>query len=254
MNHRDYGIKLIKCKLIKIFRMIQISNLNAGYGKFQILYNVSLEILDRTITSIVGPNGSGKSTLLKSIFGLTTIYDGFIKYNDKVISNLPPHEITRLGIAYLPQVDNVYLNLTVRENLIMAGYTLKKNEITQRINEVLEFVPQLKDMLDKRAYNLSGGERQMLTIAAALIRQPSVMLLDEPTSNLSPKLSAKLFEKVKEINENMGVTIIIVEQNTKKALEYSDYSCLLVAGRVRYFGSSQDLAANKELGRLFLGI
>jgi branched-chain amino acid transport system ATP-binding protein len=234
--------------------MIQIRDLNAGYGKFQILYNVSLDIMDKAITSVVGPNGSGKSTLLKSIFGLTSIYGGVIKFKDKIISNLPPHEVARLGIAYLPQVDNVYLNLTVRENLIMAGYTLNKNEVSQRINEVLEFVPQLKEMLDKRAYNLSGGERQMLTIAAALIRQPSVMLLDEPTSNLSPKLSARLFEKVKEINEALGVTIVVVEQNTKKALEYSDYSCLLVAGRVRYFGPSQELLANKELGRLFLGI
>ncbi|MFX0125546.1 MAG: ABC transporter ATP-binding protein [Candidatus Hodarchaeota archaeon] len=233
--------------------IIAVEKLNSGYGKSQVLFDVSLRVIKSSICAILGPNGSGKSTLLKSIFGLTSVYDGSIKYNGIEISNMKPHEIAKLGISYLPQVENLYANLSVRENLIMAGYILSKEKRVSRIKEVLEIFPTLNEFLEREAYTLSGGERQMLVMAKGLMRQPALMMFDEPSANLAPKIVDEIFEKIKALKE-LGITIILVEQNTKKALEIAENTCLLVSGGINYYGNSKDLAANEEFGKLFLGL
>jgi branched-chain amino acid transport system ATP-binding protein len=233
--------------------MLTITNLSAGYGKLQVLYDVDLDVEKETISVIVGPNGSGKSTLLKSIFGLTTIYAGEIKYNGFELSRLPPHKIAEKGIAYLPQTNNVFNTLKVRENLLMAGYRCGA-ELKDRVEESLSFFPTLKNYMDRKASTLSGGEKQMLAMAMALIRNPQIMLFDEPTANLSPKISNEVLNKIVELRDNKRMTIILVEQNAKKALELGERAYLLVSGRVAFEGESEELLSHPELSKLYLGL
>lgn len=234
--------------------MLEVNKLNAGYGKSHILFDVSLDVEEGTICAILGPNGSGKSTVLKSIFGLTNVYSGSIRFRENDITGMKPYKVARLGIAYLPQVDSVYLNLNVRENLLMSGYILSKEEVEDRIKYVSEVFPMLKDYMERKVLTLSGGERQILVMAMALMRQPSLMMFDEPTAHLAPKVANLIFDKIKELNKDYGITVVLVEQNVKRALEESDTAYLLVSGRVNYFGPSKELMANEKFGKLFLGL
>ncbi|MCD6529654.1 ABC transporter ATP-binding protein [Candidatus Bathyarchaeota archaeon] len=234
--------------------MLKIENLNAGYRDIQVLFDVSLNVGEKEICILVGPNGSGKSTLLKTVMGLTQIYSGEIKFNGETITGLPPHKITKLGIAYLPQIDNVFSNLKVKENLWMAGYILEEKMLKERIKEVLEDFPILKEYLGRKAGTLSGGERQMLAMAMAMIRRPKIMLFDEPTGNLAPKMAVQVLNKIAELREKYGITIVLAEQNAKKALELGDRAFLLVSGKVRFEGKSRDLLNHPELGKIYLGI
>ena len=234
--------------------MIEINGLNAGYKRLHVLYDISLRFEKDMINVVVGPNGSGKSTLLKSIFSLTTIYSGSIKFNGVELSGLTPHQIARKGIAYLPQVDNVFSNLTVAENMLMAGYTLKREEVEERIEEVSETFPVIKRYWRSRAGVLSGGERQMVAMAMALLRRPKVMMFDEPTGSLAPKIANEVLEKIVELKDTLRITIILVEQNAKKALEIGDKAYLLVGGRLVFHGDSHELLEHPELGKLYLGV
>jgi len=234
--------------------MIEINRLNAGYKRLHVLYDISLRFEKDMINVVVGPNGSGKSTLLKSIFGLTTIYSGSIKFNGVELNGLTPHQIARKGIAYLPQVDNVFSNLTVAENMLMAGYTLRRDEVEERIEEVSETFPVIKRYWKSRAGVLSGGERQMVAMAMALLRRPKVMMFDEPTGSLAPKIANEVLEKIVELKDTLRITIILVEQNAKKALEIGDKAYLLVGGRLVFHGDSHELLEHPELGKLYLGV
>lgn len=234
--------------------MIRTEQLNAGYGKLHVLYNVDFEAPRREVTVIVGPNGSGKSTLLKAIFGLATIYSGKIIYENVDITKRPPHEKARLGLAYVPQTDNIFSTLTVEENLKMAGYLLDKKELRDRIDLTLELFPILKDFMKRKAGTLSGGERQMLAIAMALIRNSKVLMIDEPTGQLAPKIATTIFSKIIELRDKLGLTVILVEQNARKALEIGDKAYLLVSGKVVFNGKARELLEHRELGKLYLGI
>ncbi len=232
--------------------MLTIKELNAGYKALQILFDVTITAPKNLLTVVVGPNGSGKSTLLKTVFGLTKIYSGKVILDGLDITGLPPHKVAEQGIAYLPQVDNVFSNLTVYENLLIAGYGLKRDE--DAVRDVLEMFPHLKTYRNRKAVQMSGGERQMLAIAMALIRKPKLMLFDEPTGNLSPKMATQILNVVKELRDSYGKTIILAEQNAKKALEIGDKAVLLVSGRPMYEGDSRQLLQHEELGKLYLGI
>jgi len=235
--------------------MLQVTDLAAGYGKLQVLNGVSMEAKANEVTVIVGPNGSGKSTLLKSVSGLTTIFGGTIRVDGaKEITRLHPHVIARMGVAYLPQTENVFTNLTVQENIRLAGYTLGSGELEKRIAEVLETFPQLTKYLSTRAQNLSGGERQMLAMAMALLRKPTVMMFDEPTANLAPKIATQVLTTISTLAETMHITVLLVEQNAKRALEIGDQAYLLVSGKKNFEGAPKDLLEHKEIGRLYLGI
>ena len=237
-----------------ISSIIHVNDLNSGYANSHILYGVNFEAKEKEITIVVGPNGSGKSTLLKSIFGLCSIYSGEIRFYGKEITGLAPHEIARKKIAYLPQVDNVFSNLTIKENLIMASYTLDSNTFSQKLPDIFETFPALKKYEKAKADSLSGGERQMLAMAMALIRQPKVMLFDEPTASLSPKLADEVLSKIQQLRDDFGITIILVEQNVKRALKIGDHVYLYANGKGVFQGKPEDLLAHPELSRLYLGI
>ena len=237
-----------------IHSIIDVDKLNSGYVNSHVLFDVNFEAKEKEITIVVGPNGSGKSTLLKSIFGLCTIYSGEISYNGKKITGLAPHEVARKKIAYLPQVNNVFSNLTVKENLVMASYTLDSKQVSQRMPEIFETFPILKEYEKSKSNTLSGGERQMLAMGMALIRRPIVMLFDEPTASLSPKLADEVLSKIKQIRDDFGITVILVEQNVKRALSLGDFVYLFANGKGVFKGKPDELLKHPELGRLYLGI
>ncbi|MFZ8788662.1 MAG: ABC transporter ATP-binding protein [Acidilobaceae archaeon] len=228
--------------------------LSSGYGKFQVLFDVSFRVYENEILAVVGPNGSGKSTLLKTVFGLTTIYSGSVIYRGRDITRLPPYVKARIGVAYLPQTDNVFAELTVKENLLMAAYTLEESEARDRIEEVLNLYPVLKERLSYKARSLSGGERQMLALAMTLVRRPDIIMLDEPTANLAPVVARHLLKKISMLRDEMKKTIVLVEQNARAALELGDRALLMVSGRVSYEGPSESLLQDVELGKRYLGL
>jgi len=234
--------------------VIETEELNAGYGRVPVLYDINFSANFKEITVVVGPNGSGKSTLLKTIMGLTTMYSGAIKLEGKDVTELRPHERAKRGIAYLPQVGSVFSNLSVRENMIMAGLTLEKGELYDRMDTSMNTFPFLKGYLNRKANTLSGGERQMLAMAMALMRRPKVMMFDEPTSNLAPKLAVEVLNEIIELRDKLGLVMILVEQSARKALEIGDKAYLIVAGRFAFEGRAVDLLENKELGKMYLGI
>lgn len=234
--------------------MIHTQKLNAGYKDVQVLFDINASIEPNKITAIIGPNGSGKSTLLKAIFGLATVYSGSVVFRDKDITNVPPHERTKLGIAYLPQTDNVFTNLTVEENLKIAGYTLDKKEYEVRKEIALKAFPELKEFLKRKSGTLSGGERQFLAIATALIRKAELLMLDEPTAQLSPKFADTMFEKIVELRDDFKLTIVLVEQNVTKALDISERAYLLVGGRIVFEGKSAELKDHEKFEKLCMGI
>ena len=234
--------------------MLKVTDLYAGYGNLQILNGVSIQAFPGKITVIVGPNGSGKSTLLKSISGIASVSGGTIELDGLLLSKKSPTEVARSGVAYLPQTENVFTNLSVRENLRLAGYTLKEDDYPQRMKAALELFPQLSKYLATKSSNLSGGERQMVAMAMALMRKPSVVMFDEPTANLSPKVATQVLDTIASITKSMNLTTVLVEQNAKRALEMGDTAHLLVSGRNVFSGTCRELLDHKELGRLYLGL
>ncbi|MBC7114628.1 MAG: ABC transporter ATP-binding protein [Archaeoglobi archaeon] len=235
--------------------MLKVENLNSGYKDFHILFDVSAKIRERSITTVLGPNGSGKSTFLKSIFGLARIFSGRIFLNGDEITGVPPHEKTRIGIAYLPQTDNIFSNLTVEENLKIAGYSLgDESEFRDRFELAMNVFPQLKGFMRRRAGTLSGGERQILAMAMALIRKARILMLDEPTAQLSPKFAEMIFKKIIELRDEHNLTVLLVEQNARRALEISERAYVLVSGRVAFEGSAEELLQHDKFEKLCVGI
>ncbi len=234
--------------------LLEVKALNAGYGRFHILFDLDFKVEKREILIIVGPNGSGKSTTLKAIFGIAKVYSGNIIYNEQDITRLPPHAKARIGLAYLPQTDNIFAELTVEENLRMAGYTLPPELVQERVEIVLESFPFLKSKLKDKAKSLSGGQRQLLAMAMTLIREPDLIMFDEPTAGLAPIAAKEVVDKIIWLREELGKTIILVEQNAKLGLEIGDNALLLVSGRIAFYGKAQELLENKDLGKLYLGL
>jgi branched-chain amino acid transport system ATP-binding protein len=234
--------------------VLKVDGISAGYGKLQILTDVSLEADPGELTIVVGPNGSGKSTLLKSIAGLTSIYSGSVSMDGKTLSGHPPHVIARSGLAYLPQTDSVFTQLSVTENFKMAAYTVAKGDFDERLRDSLEIFPQLKSYLASKVVNLSGGERQMVAMTMALVRKPKVILFDEPTANLSPKYSTQVLKTILTLARERGLTIVLVEQNARRALEFGDNAYLLVGGRNAFKGTAKELLSHQELAKLYLGV
>lgn len=221
--------------------MLQIQNLKAGYNGMEVLHEVDLEVKPAEIVALIGPNGAGKSTLLKSIFNLCEIYSGKIIFKDKDITKLPTHYLIYEGISYVPQGRQVFSDLTVKENLEMGAFIMKDHELIKRnIADVFNKFPILKERQNEYAFTLSGGEQQMLAIARALIQDPELLLLDEPSLGLAPKAMKEIFEKIVAINKE-GISIIIVEQNAKKAVEIADRTYILEDGEITLKGGKEIL-------------
>jgi branched-chain amino acid transport system ATP-binding protein len=227
---------------------------SAGYGNLQIINDVSLHALANRITAIVGPNGSGKSTLLKTIAGLTNIHRGTISLDGMTISKLPPHAIARLGIAYLPQTESTFTQLTVAENFKMASYTASYEDSQERLQKSLALFPKLDMYMNTKVSSLSGGERQMVAMSMALLRNPNTILFDEPTANLAPIVATQVLDTIVRLSQGLGIAIILVEQNATRALQIAQYAYLLVGGTTAFDGKAQDLLEHKELGKLYLGL
>ena len=234
--------------------MLRVDRVSSGYGNIQILNNISLEAKPNEITVIVGPNGSGKSTLLKTIAGLTNIYQGNVTLEGRVISNLPPHEIARLGVAYLPQTESTFTHLTVADNFKMASYTIKREDIQERTRRVLQIFPKLSSYMKTRVSNLSGGERQMVAMSMALLRKPNTIMFDEPTANLAPIIATQVLDTITYLAKDSDLTILLVEQNATRALQIGQSAYLLVNGTTIFQGTAKDLLEHRELGKLYLGL
>ncbi|GAC1618781.1 MAG: ABC transporter ATP-binding protein [Ktedonobacteraceae bacterium] len=210
---------------------LEVQGAEAGYGHAQILNGVSLKLETRQIVSVVGPNGAGKSTLMKAIFGLLRVTSGRVFLEGKNITNVPPEALVKRGMAYVPQINNIFPSLTILENLEMGAYIRKDNYRT-RFEEIFALFPDLRDSRQRPAGQLSGGQRNMLAMARALMLDTRVLLLDEPTAGLAPRVTLAVWERIQKIRDS-GVAVLVVEQNTRMALERSDYGCVLVTGRNR---------------------
>jgi ABC-type branched-subunit amino acid transport system ATPase component len=229
-------------------------NIDAGYGDVTIIRDISVDVTPGEIAAIVGPNGSGKSTLIKSILGFARLFAGTILFKGKDITGVASDRVVNLGIGYVPQIDNVFANLTILENLDMGAYSRRDREAIKAGKKViLELFPELEARKNALAGNLSGGERQMLAIARAMMAEPEVLLLDEPLASLSPKPSTVIESKLKQIKE-AGMAILIVEQNVKKALEISNHGYVLVSGAQAMEGESAALLADDSFKHRFLGL
>lgn len=231
--------------------LLEVKNIIAGYGETDILNNVSIELLEKEIVSIIGPNGAGKSTLLKTIFGLLTPKKGSVKLQNDEITGLSPDRIVRKGMGYVPQVENVFPSLTVHENLEMGAF-IRTDDYRDKLNEIYTLFPILLDRKTDKVGKLSGGMRQMVAMGRALMLDPKILLLDEPTASLSPLLVGMIFEKIIDINKT-GVAMMIVEQNAREALKISDRGYVLVTGRKVFEDSGKALLENEEIGKLYLG-
>ncbi len=234
---------------------VTIEGLTAGYGKMEILHNIDLLCSKAQSLCLIGPNGAGKSTILHSIYGFTNIFSGKINIDGKEVTNVTPAEkLKSFGIAYILQDNSVFPDMTVEENLLMGGYTKDKTEEAyEEAQRVLEKYERLRNRRNQPAKVLSGGERRLLEISRALVMKPSVLLVDEPSIGLEPRYIEMVFEILKDLQQNEKKTIILVEQNAKKGLEFADIGYVLVSGELAIVGKGDELLNNPDVGRLFLG-
>lgn len=233
--------------------LLDVKDLQAGYGRLKIVSNVSVKVDERELVAVVGPNGSGKSTLLKAIFGLCEIFSGSVFFKGIDVTKFPPYKKARMGLSYLPQVGNTFENLTVRENIILSLYDKSLN-LDENLEKIYTVIPEIKGMLNRKVKTLSGGERQMVALAMCLLRNPYLILFDEPTAALAPHVAVKVMKKIASLRDELGLSIVLVEQNTRAALEVCDKALLLVSGSVRFFGDPQSLLEEKDLVKTYLGI
>lgn len=231
--------------------ILTVESVTVGYGEADILFGVSMKVEKGQIVSIIGPNGAGKSTLLKTIFGCLRPKSGRIFLKNEDITGLKPDEIVRKGISYVPQVENIFPTLTVIENLEMGAF-IRNDDYQPRIEEILELFPVLRKKKNQKAGLLSGGERQMVAMGRALMLDPQIILLDEPSAGLAPKFVSMIFEKIREINST-GVAVILVEQNAKEALQMADHGYVLANGQNVLDDRADKLLANKKVRELYLG-
>ena len=230
---------------------LEASELVSGYGEVEILHGVSLRLDKGEIVAIIGPNGAGKSTFMKAVFGLLKVKSGTVSLADEDVTGMAPERIVRKGMCYVPQSENVFPSLSIEENLEMGAFT-RKDGYRQRRDEVYGLFPDLALRPQLRAGKLSGGQRQMLALARALMLDPTVLLLDEPTASLAPKMVEDIFATVRSINQ-AGVAILLVEQNAKEALSICDRAYVLAGGHNRLEGAGPELLASEEVGKLYLG-
>jgi ABC-type branched-subunit amino acid transport system ATPase component len=231
--------------------LLKAEDITVGYTEIDILHNVTVTVRSGEIVSVIGPNGAGKSTLLKTVFGILKPRNGNVTLKEEDITGLRPDRIVRKGISYVPQVENVFPSMTIQENMEMGAF-IRNDDYSQRLEEVFDLFPVLRERKKQKVGHLSGGQRQMVAMGRALMLDPQVLLLDEPSAGLAPVLVSGIFEKVKEINAT-GVAMIIVEQNAKEALKMAHHGYVLAMGKNVLDDTGEALLANDEVGRLYLG-
>jgi branched-chain amino acid transport system ATP-binding protein len=231
--------------------VLQVTGLSAGYGGPPIVQDVTLEARAGAVTALVGPNGAGKSTLLKAIAGVITASAGRVLIKGTDVSGLPPEKLVRHGLAYVPQVANVFPSLSVTENLEMGGY-IRRHGVKARVEAMFELFPDLRAAAGRPARTLSGGQRNMLALARGLMVEPAVLLIDEPTAGLAPRYESAVWDHVLAVRDT-GVAVVVVEQNTRRTLGNADWAYLLTLGQVRVEGTGADLLRNEEVVELYVG-
>ena len=231
--------------------ILKVEDVYSGYGETEILHGVSVEVSRGEIATIIGPNGSGKSTLMKTIFGLLTPSRGKVILEDEDITGLRPDRIVRKGMCYVPQSDNIFPSLTILENLEMGAF-IRDDDYSESLNDVFARFPLLRERKSQRAGSLSGGEQQMVAMGKALMLNPKMLLLDEPSAGLAPRTVGEILQKILEIKQS-GVAILMVEQNAKEALKLSDRGYVLTMGKKRFEDAGQAILDNPNVGRLYLG-
>ena len=231
--------------------ILEVSDLVTGYGEAEIVHGVNLEVGSGEMVTVIGPNGAGKSTLMKSVFGLIDCWEGGVRIDGTDVTSYRPDEITRVGASYVPQRENVFPNLTVRENLEMGAYI--DEEVSENAyGEVYERFPILKERRNQKVGRMSGGQRQMVAMGAGLMIDPVLLLVDEPSAGLAPDLVGEMFERIRRIRED-GTSILMVEQNARQALRYSDRGYVLDQGENAFEGPGEDLLESEEIEEMYLG-
>ncbi|MCB1432698.1 MAG: ABC transporter ATP-binding protein [Alphaproteobacteria bacterium] len=231
--------------------VLELQNVVGGYGDTQILHGVTITVDKGEIVVIIGPNGAGKSTAMKAVFGLLKLTGGKVLLDGKEITNTPPEQVVRQGVCYVPQTSNVFPSLSVQENLEMGAF-VRDDDFRPRLEEIYQLFPPLREKKHQPAGTLSGGQRQMVAMGKAMMLEPKILLLDEPTAGLSPKFRGEIFATVRKINAT-GIPILMVEQNAKQALGIANRGYVLVDGHNRFEGTGHDLLNDPEVAEMFLG-
>ena len=230
---------------------LELRNVVGGYGDTQILHGVSITVDPGEIVVIIGPNGAGKSTAIKAVFGLLKLTGGQVFLDGEDITNTPPERVVRKGVCYVPQTANIFPSLSVEENLEMGAY-VREDDFAPRLEDIYDLFPPLRERRRQAAGTLSGGQRQMVAMGKALMLEPRILLLDEPTAGLSPKYRGEIFSIIKTVHA-AGTPILMVEQNAKQALRIADRGYVLVDGRNKYTGTGRELLEDREVAAMFLG-
>ena len=233
--------------------VLRATGVTAGYGGDPVIRDVTVHVEPGRVVSLVGANGSGKSTLLKGLVGVVRVSAGTVTVGEADVTNRPPEDVARAGVGYVPQVDDVFAPLTVRENLEMGGYLLRPKEVRARIDRVVAVFPRLGSMLTRQAGKLSGGERKMLAMGRVLMLEPAIFLLDEPTANLAPAIARSLLQEHVRLLAQGGAAVLIVEQRARAVLAISDRTYVLAGGEVRMEGTPAELAVSPAFVESFLG-
>ena len=233
--------------------VLEVENLHTGYGDVPVLEGVELSIEADEIVGVIGPNGAGKSTIFKSIMGYLPPWEGTITFKGDSIAGAQPSDLVKLGIGYVPQSENVFPKMTVRENLRMGGFTVDDGVFEENVDELLELFPRLEERQDQKVRTMSGGEQKMVAVARALVTEPELILFDEPSAGLMPKYVDMIFEKTRQIQEARGISFLIIEQNVTTLLENTDRTYVIRDGGVRLSAESRRLLEEEDLGEVYLG-
>ena len=234
-------------------KVLEADNLFAGYGKVEILHGVSVYLKEKETITIIGPNGAGKSTLMKALMGYISIFKGEITWKGEKVTHLKAHEKVKRGIGYVPQLGNVFPSMSVRENLEMGGFIKSKEILKEKTEQIFQLFPMLAGRLKQKAGTMSGGQRQMLGMARALMTDPEILMLDEPSAGLSPKVSEEVFSTIGEIHEKMGMAIVMIEQDAYQSLNISDRGYVLVMGQNEFEDRADKILSNEKIREAYLG-
>ena len=233
--------------------LLKVEKVTCGYGDMQVLTEVSIAVGRGEVVSIIGPNGAGKSTVMKAVFGLLHPWSGRIEFDGVDISRHEPYEIVATGMCYVPQVANVFTELTVDENLDMGAFVRSDDQVGERKQQIFELFPRLYERRRQKAGKMSGGERQMVAMGSALMLDPKLILLDEPSAGLAPKMVDHIFERIVRVNQQFNIAVMMVEQNAKQSLQMAQRGYVMASGENRVEGTGDELLNDPDVARLYLG-
>ena len=233
--------------------LLKVDGITCGYGDMQVLTDVSIQVQRGEVVSIIGPNGAGKSTVMKAVFGLLHPWTGKIEFDGVDISRHEPYQIVETGMCYVPQVANVFTELTVDENLDMGAFVRSDDQVGQRKQQIFELFPRLHERRRQKAGKMSGGERQMVAMGSALMLDPKLILLDEPSAGLAPKMVDHIFERIVHVNRAFNIAVMMVEQNAKQSLQMAHRGYVMASGENRVEGTGDELLNDPDVARLYLG-